>query len=257
MPETPEYKSFVTVTKEIDDRTVTGLTATMGNIDAYNDIIFKGAFKKTIAEQAGRIRHLWQHDSYMPPIAAIKQIREVGKGEIPQAIKDKYPDAKGALEVTREYLNTPRADEVFEGIRTGAISEMSIGYSPVKWDYDENEDGVVIRNLREVRLWDTSDVNWGANAATAAVKSALDFQIVKLESLAHIIIKDLNEPKEEDLHEYIKNRVGDVSIPDLISNLITLSDLLAAEPTPLESLTHDYISRIAIATRELELSKLE
>ena len=32
----------------------------------------------------------------------------------------------------------------------------------------------VIRNLLEVRIWDTSDVTWGMNALTVAAKSTID-----------------------------------------------------------------------------------
>ncbi|MCZ2079895.1 MAG: hypothetical protein LC130_33420, partial [Bryobacterales bacterium] len=48
-------------------------------------------------------------------------------------------------------------------------------------DFEEVQDGdykgMLFRNLREVRLWDTSDVNWGMNEATVAhMKSALPFK---------------------------------------------------------------------------------
>jgi hypothetical protein len=39
-----------------------------------------------------------------------------------------------------------------------------------KFDYEKRDAGTV-RNLREVRLWDTSDVTWGMNPATMNLKS--------------------------------------------------------------------------------------
>jgi len=106
-----------------------------------------------------------------PPIAAIRELREVGKVDLTDELRDGFPDATGGLLVVREYLDTPRGDEVLKGIISGAISEMSFGYDPVKYDFEEDgETGAQIRNLRECRLWDTSDVNWGMNEATIAAK---------------------------------------------------------------------------------------
>jgi hypothetical protein len=67
------------------------------------------------------------------------------------------------------------------GIKSGAINEMSFGYDPTKFDFEEIDDQKsgrkrLVRNLRELRLWDTSDVNWGMNPATMAnVKSAIPY----------------------------------------------------------------------------------
>lgn len=174
-----EFKSVASAIKSIDDRTVVGICSVMGNCDNGEDIIHRGAYTKTIQEGSGRVRHLWQHDSRMPPVAMIKGLREVGRDELPDQTLRDYPDAEGGLEVTREYLDTPRGNEVLVGLRSGAISEMSIGFDPMKFDFEQqkNDSGLVmgvIRHIREVRLWDTSDVNWGMNPATTAVKSADD-----------------------------------------------------------------------------------
>jgi hypothetical protein len=77
--------------------------------------------------------------------------------------------------VTRKYLDTDRGNEILEGIKAGAINEMSFGFNPIKYDF-EDVDGMLVRNLKEVRLWDTSDVNWGANPATVASKAAVPFK---------------------------------------------------------------------------------
>lgn len=158
-----------------DDRKVTGIAAVIGNLDAHFDIIHRGAFKKTIAERGSRVRHLWQHDFDAPPIASIRNLEEVGRGDLPESIKKGHPEVKGGLLVTREYLDTPRGNEVLAGIKSDppAIGEMSIGFDLVQYDFEEKEfDGLqaMVMNIRELRLWDTSDVNWGANHLTVAEK---------------------------------------------------------------------------------------
>lgn len=176
-----DYKTFTTSVKMIDDRTVVGYPAITGNIDSGGDRIFKGAFKKTVKENLARVKHLWQHNFMDPPTAKIVELKEVTADDLPIDILKNYPDATGGLELTREYLRTQRADEILEGIKTGVITEMSFGYDPVKWDYEELDDkGAspfgIVRNLRELRLWDTSDVNWGMNPATVASKLTVPFE---------------------------------------------------------------------------------
>ena len=171
-----EYKSIVS-TKEVEGRRVAGFASVFGNIDLGADRIQKGAFKKTIKEGMDHIRHLWQHSFSDPPIAVINNLEEVSRGKLPDVIKEKYPEATGGLLVEREYLDTPRGEEVLQGITTGAIKEMSFGFDPIKFDFEEVKGkGQLVRNLRELRLWDTSDVNWGMNPATVAAKSAVQYK---------------------------------------------------------------------------------
>lgn len=172
-----EYKQAgLAMVKDIDGRDVTGIASVFGNIDDGGDIVHRGAFKKTLKEQKDRIRHLWQHDFWSPPIATIMSLQEVGKDALPQKLQ-KRDDVTGGLEVRRRYLTNERAEEIFEGISTGAINEMSFAFNPQKYDFDEvdldDEKTMRVRNIRELRLWETSDVIWGMNALTSASKNWL------------------------------------------------------------------------------------
>ncbi len=177
-----ETKIIGTYIKAIDGRKVTGLASIFGNVDSYGDIVHKGAFRKTIEENASRIRHLWMHNYMDPPTATIQEMKEIGKRDLPSEVREKFPEAAGGLQVTREYLNTPRGDEILAGLTANppAITEMSFGYDPVKFDFEELDLGdgktMMVRNLREVRLYDISDVNWGANPATVASKAAVPYK---------------------------------------------------------------------------------
>lgn len=156
--------------KSIDGRKVTGIVAVYGNIDAGLDRIHPGAFKKSIAENNGRIKHFWSHDIWNPPIAIIDELKEVGRDELPSATLEYAPEATGGLQVTREYLDVDLANWVFQNIVKGQM-EMSIGYDPLRMAFTTEGSGADekrVRELYELRLWETSDVNFGMNGATVA-----------------------------------------------------------------------------------------
>ena len=177
-----EYKTSPIAMQQISDRTVTGIASVFGNIDDGDDITHPGAFAKTLKEGSARVRHLWQHDARSPPTARIVELREVSRDELPDDVRRIYPDAKGGLLVSREYLDTPRGNEILQGIRAGAITEMSFGFNVVKKDMS-SVDGKQVRNLRENRLFETSDVMWGMNPATRAKKGALPYLETKRAAL--------------------------------------------------------------------------
>lgn len=170
-----EVKSYPAVVKELDhaNRTATGFAAIFGNIDSGNDITHRGAFKKTLQENLKRIKFLWQHDWFEPPIAAIVQAEEVGKSDLPKDLREAHPEVTGGLMVTRKYFTTGRGEEVWQALSSTppAITEMSFAFDPIKVDYEDHEKFGKIRHLRELRAYDFSDVNWGMNALTRASKS--------------------------------------------------------------------------------------
>ena len=172
-----QIKATTHYLKSITGRSVVGVFAVHGNVDDGDDRSWPGAFAKTVTERFGKIRFLWGHDFSSPPIAKITNLREVAREELPPGVLEKAPEALGGAEVTREYLETPRGDEVLKGIESGAINEMSYAYDAVKFDFEEKPgaryDWERVRNLREVRLYEVSDVLWGLNPATQGNKTAL------------------------------------------------------------------------------------
>ena len=250
-----ERKAAQAYTTNIEGRTVSGFASVFGVRDSYGDIVHPGAFRKTIREGRSRFRHLWQHDSFAPPIATIHDIREVDAAELPASLTKNYPEATGGLLVVREYLPTPRADEVLAGLSSEppAINELSFGYDAVKVDYTEAPSDValmkgdMIRHLREVRLYDTSDVNWGANAATTNAKS--DPRITTLASEVALLMEQANALKEGRV-------LSSRNLEKLRNALAALQEVLnAAEPPESDedskALTvQSLLARIAIAERE-------
>ena len=159
--------------KSIDEatRTVTGIFAVHGNIDDGGDMSVPGSFSKPLDQK--RVRFLWNHDSWQPPIASILSIREVGREELPPQVLEKAPEATGGVEVVRRYYEgVPLADWVWKAILAGDVNEMSYAYEVHDYQMQEIGDRKV-RVLTDVELFDVSDVNWGMNPATAGVKGVI------------------------------------------------------------------------------------
>lgn len=180
-----------------------------GNVDSGGDRIVNGAFQKTITENGTRrVKHLWNHDFSTPPIASITELKEVGRDELPPEVLDYAPEATGGLMVARKYYEkNDLADWVLQAIDNGDVAEMSFGFDilrseDVKEDFDGRE--VQIRELKELRLFDTSDVNWGMNAATVAVGAKNAMPLGALIQHLRIIDADLKAGR--------RNNSGDQSM---------------------------------------------
>lgn len=169
-----ETKLLPHFVKEIDleKRTVTGIFAVHGNIDSGWDMSENGSFAKTLSKGRNRVRFLWNHNSYNPPIASVKEVREVGREELPAKVLEWAPDATGGVLVTRKYYDgIPLSDWVFKGIQEGDVTEMSYAYDVLAYEIRKDEASQrEIRILKEIELYDISDVNWGMNPATSGVK---------------------------------------------------------------------------------------
>jgi hypothetical protein len=110
---------------------------------------------------------------------------EVGRDALPAEVRAAYPEALGGLEVERRYLETERAEEVFRGITNGVAYEMSYAYDAVSFEQIE-QDGQYIRLLHEQRLFEISDVLWGANSATVASKGVATLADLHAQLHAHL-----------------------------------------------------------------------
>ena len=142
--------------KDVDTKNgiVTGYYAAFDNIDSYMDMIVKGAFTKTIKERGPegtkQIKHLLQHDSYMP----------IGQPAVLQ-------EHKSGLYFETPFSKTQKAQDVLIQYEEGIYNEHSIGYRTIKSERVEDSNGnFVCYKLTEVKLWEGSTVLWGANSST-------------------------------------------------------------------------------------------
>ena len=153
-----EHKTLSFRTEEYDEESgiFSGYAAVYGNIDSGGDIIEPGAFTKTIAEGWERVKILALHNDCWLPIGRPLELREDSNGLF---IKAKISD-------------TSMGRDIKVLLKDGVLNELSIGYDPIVFDYDENG----IRHLREVKLWEVSVVTWAMNpeATITDYKQATD-----------------------------------------------------------------------------------
>lgn len=139
--------------KDVDtsSRTVTLYSAVFDNKDRDNDVIVKGAFKKTLQEQGpagiNEIWHLLKHD----PNQEVARPFEINEDSYGLLSRVKMP-------------NTTRGNDTLEMYQTGNYKHHSIGYRVVRAqprkDYNE---------LQELQLFENSTVLWAANPSATVV----------------------------------------------------------------------------------------
>ncbi len=185
------HKSFpVTIIKvDREQGIIDAIVSVMGNIDRGNDIIHNGAFIKTITERAGQIRVLDNHrqESNADVIGKPIEIREIGKNELPDVVLEKAPTATGGLFTSTQFdMDDLDAKKIFNKLANGFISEWSIGFQIPRGKSDRStiitDDGeIVVRNIREIKLFEFSPVIFGMNSATTTVdaKSLADSETLE------------------------------------------------------------------------------
>lgn len=151
---------------DLDARTFTGLSSTWDE-DLGGDIIHRGAFKVTLKE--------WKESGAIIPL-----IDQHNYGSI-RSVVGKMTDAKetdAGLESTFQVIEGPDGDEVLRRIKGQYVDGLSIGYEPVKWEYEEDKESRwgQVRHLKELKLHEVSVVIWPMNpgATITAAKAALD-----------------------------------------------------------------------------------
>lgn len=130
-----------------EDGTFTGYGSVFGVKDSYSEIVAAGAFKSSLEEHKENGTYpalLWQHDA-SKPIGVYTEMRE---------------DEKGLFVKGRLSLDTQLGKEAHSLLKAGALNGLSIGFMPVKSNYD---DDAKVRTLTEVDLWEVSLVTFPAN----------------------------------------------------------------------------------------------
>lgn len=179
-----ETKDFKFTIDKFDDEkgTFTGYASIFGIIDAYGDIVDKGAFKKTLKEKSATVPILWSH-SILEPVG-VAHLRE---DEIGLRID------KGELN-----LDVQRAKELRSLMKQGAVEGVSIGYQTIDAKPDKEQPSV--RHLKEVKLWEISPCVFPANDEAQLE----DVKTLELKPYPNFHSCRINEPNGEETR-YSKN----------------------------------------------------
>lgn len=123
-----------------------GYASVFNIIDNQRDMMLCGAFSRTLRQRPKSIKLLWQHQQD-EPIGVFDVI---------------FEDEQGLYVEGTLLLEVQRAREAYALLKAGAVSGLSIGYSPVRYRIDADSG---VRHLAEVDLWEISLVTFPANPA--------------------------------------------------------------------------------------------
>lgn len=132
----------------------------------YPDRILPGAFAASIAEHKARgnrqVRVNWMHNRSPIGGAPIETVRE---------------DERGLYGITEINLSTQRGAEGYALAKQGVIVDFSVGIDPQARSFEKTPDGIEVRVLSKVRLYETSLVDEPMNrdAQVTSVKAAMPF----------------------------------------------------------------------------------
>lgn len=155
--------------------TFEGYGAVFGNVDAYGDVIQKGAFKDTIRD--------WKKQKRLPPML-------VQHGGWMMSDSDGLPIGKWeameeddtGLRVEGRLINldTERGKGIYGAMKEGVLDGMSIGYRAKEFALGTKPDEPR-RTLKKIDLMEVSVVTFPANGAArvAAIKSAVGITTIR------------------------------------------------------------------------------
>lgn len=160
-----EYHPCFELKEVKEDGSFVGIASIYGVEDLGGDVIDKGAFRKTIAENPS-VPVLWQH----------KSDEVIGMGTI------KEWQGKVLLEAQLD-LEDPTAQKAHKKLKNGLIRGLSIGFETIKFTWEDIE-GRMVRHIGELKLWEVSIVTFPMLTAAhvTRVKSAEQERIEELES---------------------------------------------------------------------------
>lgn len=191
--------SFEIKDMDASKREVAVYLSKFGNVDSDNDVIQKGAFKKSLQERgpnspSNRKIAFLRHHNWEMPIGVFTKLME---------------DDNGLFAVGRLGTST-LGEDAWRDYQDGIIREHSIGFQRIsdktKFVKDTSNPAGGFTLLQEVKLWEGSAVTFGANELTNVVdvmksenkKAYID----KITDDLHTVIKALANGKGSDERLY-------------------------------------------------------
>lgn len=139
---TPEKRSYHgDLRAAAEEGIIEGYAAVWNTVDSYDSTFQRGAFTKTLQERGHRVKILWNHEDEV-----------IGK---PLEIRE---DDKGLFVRAQLVLSVPKAREVYDLVKAGAIDTFSFGFRTIKDKWVNS-----VRTITEVMLLEISPVIFEAN----------------------------------------------------------------------------------------------
>ena len=180
------FKSAETQVIDLDETKgiVKGRASVFGNVDSDGDVMVKGAYAKSIKENLHRIKYLYQHDFYKP----------IGKFS-------ELVETMASLDFVSELaVKASLARDVMEMIKAGVITENSVGFIPIKEEFNK-EKGV--NYIKEAKLYEISAVTLAANPL-ATIESFKGDDVSKAE-----MVNKYLEERFGALEKLVKSNISD------------------------------------------------
>lgn len=136
-----------------EDRRIVGYAAVFNSLSVelwgFRERIAPGAFTASLGDD---VRALWNHNT------------ELVLGRTKSNTLSLAEDATGL----RIEISPPAsAASYLETIERGDVDQMSFGFRTLEDTWDEDEEGVIIRTLKKVKLYEVSPVTFPAYPATS------------------------------------------------------------------------------------------
>lgn len=197
-----ETKDFKFKLDDTDDEkgTFTGYASVFDAVDSYNEMVLKGAFRKTLKENDGKFPLCWFHN-VAEPLGII------------------YAKEKSQGLATEGHLNldVQSAREKRSLMKQDVITGMSIGFKTLQDEWDEE-----VRKIKEVKLYEISLITRNFQACPGAeienIKSEIpdEFKPYPNEHSARLKSPNMEHIRIRRTHGSGKGTVQGVKVPTTI-----------------------------------------
>lgn len=183
-----EHRAFGLLEVKLDDADeagkFSGYGAMFGNTDSYGDVIERGAFADTIKE--------WKSKGKLPPMLLQHGGGWLGGADdmLPIGKWDSMEENSRGLKVEGRLfaMGTERGQYIYEGLKSGVLDGLSIGFVAREVRYGDEGKDEPARTLTDIDLWEVSIVTFPANdkARVTGVKNRV-LSVDELRALEDIL----------------------------------------------------------------------
>jgi HK97 family phage prohead protease len=210
----------------------------------------RGAFAKTIADRASRIKILLMHDDRGLWIGLPTMLAESADGLLVEASLNTTNSGQDVSAALKHASQLGKLDAV----------ELSIGFDVLNFEMVEDEETEeVFREITEARLWEISVVNFGADRQTKIMEAAAMDTPVDSEWLTQTIdslMLGMERQGDAVREQFVGKKISKKNVARLRDAVKVLQELLAIAEPP-ETDEESLALTAEVEEMELELAEAE